>query len=133
MLLPVIFCTSMSATALGLLVATMVRSESQVSAYATILVITMGGVSGCFTPRKWLPDAMREFSLTTPHAWSLMAYEELLCKAAPDPHAGVRVLHHAGRVLSRLLHRRQRAVPVVRMIGTTEPVSVASLGVPWRP
>ncbi|HEV3303032.1 MAG TPA: ABC transporter permease, partial [Planctomycetaceae bacterium] len=43
MLLPVIFCTSMAATALGLLVATMVRSESQVSAYATILVITMGG------------------------------------------------------------------------------------------
>ena len=85
MLLPVILCTSMAATALGLLVATFVRSESQVSAYATILVITMGGVSGCFTPRKWLPDAMREFSLTTPHAWSLMAYEELLSKASPDP------------------------------------------------
>src|SRR5580692_2696035 len=85
LLLPVILCTSMAATALGLLVATCVTSESQVSAYATILVITMGGISGCFTPRKWLPDAMREFSLTTPHAWSLMAYEELLCKAAPDP------------------------------------------------
>jgi ABC-2 type transport system permease protein len=85
MLLPVIFCTSMAATALGLVVATLVRSESQVSAYATILVITMGGISGCFTPRKWLPDAMREFSLTTPHAWSLIAYEELLCKASPDP------------------------------------------------
>jgi ABC-2 type transport system permease protein len=85
MLIPVIFCTSMAATAMGLVVATFVRSESQVSAYATILVITLGGVSGCFTPRKWLPDAMREFSLTTPHAWSLMAYEELLCKAVPDP------------------------------------------------
>jgi ABC-2 type transport system permease protein len=85
MLLPVIFCTSMAATALGLLVATLVRSESQVSAYATILVITMGGISGCFTPRKWLPDAMRDLSLTTPHAWSLMAYDELLCKATPDP------------------------------------------------
>ncbi len=85
MLLPVIFCTSMAATALGLLVATCVTSESQVSAYATILVITMGGISGCFTPRKWLPDAMRELSLTTPHAWSLMAYEELLSKASPDP------------------------------------------------
>ena len=35
--------------------------------------------------RKWLPDAMRELSLTTPHAWSLMAYEELLSKASPDP------------------------------------------------
>jgi ABC-2 type transport system permease protein len=85
LLIPVILCTSMAATALGLLVATFVRSESQVSAYATILVITMGGVSGCFTPRKWLPDAMREFSLTTPHAWSLIAYEELLGKASPDP------------------------------------------------
>ena len=85
MLIPVIFCTSMAATALGLLVATMVHSESQVSAYATILVITMGGISGCFTPRQWLPDAMREFSLTTPHAWSLIAYEELLVKAVPDP------------------------------------------------
>jgi ABC-2 type transport system permease protein len=28
---------------------------------------------------------MRELSLTTPHAWSLMAYEELLSKASPDP------------------------------------------------
>jgi ABC-2 type transport system permease protein len=85
MLIPVIIATSMAATALGLLVATLVRSESQVSAYATILVITMGGISGCFTPRQWLPDAMREFSLTTPHAWSLIAYEELLTKAVPDP------------------------------------------------
>ena len=45
----------------------------------------MGGISGCFTPRQWLPDAMREFSLTTPHAWSLIAYEELLTKAVPNP------------------------------------------------
>jgi ABC-2 type transport system permease protein len=85
MLIPVIVATSMAATALGLLVATLVKSESQVSAYSTILVITMGGISGCFTPRQWLPDAMREFSLTTPHAWSLIAYEELLTKAVPNP------------------------------------------------
>ena len=115
MLLPVIFCTSMAATALGLLVATFVTSESQVSAYATILVITMGGISGCFTPRKWLPDAMRELSLTTPHAWSLMAYEELLSKAVARPADDLRVLHDAGRVFGRLLHRRQRPLPVVRI------------------
>jgi ABC-2 type transport system permease protein len=85
MLLPVILSTSMAATSLGLLIATLVRSESQVSAYSTILVVTMGGISGCFTPRAWLPDAMREFSLSTPHAWSLIAYEELLTKTMPDP------------------------------------------------
>ena len=111
MLIPVIVSTSLAATALGLLVATLVRSESQVSAYATILVITMGGISGCFTPRQWLPDAMREFSLTTPHAWSLIAYDELLTKAVPDP----RVIFESCAMLVRLrgglLHRRQHAFP----------------------
>jgi len=84
MLLPVIFCTSMAATALGLLLATLVRTESQVSAYANIVVITMAGISGCFMPRKWLPAAMQEISLATPHAWSLIAYNQLLAQPVPD-------------------------------------------------
>lgn len=84
MLLPVIFATSLSATGLGLLVATMVRSDSQVSAYATIIVISMAGFSGCFMPRDWLPEAMQTASLATPHAWALMCYEQLLVKETPD-------------------------------------------------
>jgi ABC-2 type transport system permease protein len=50
-LIPVLVCTSLSATALGLLVATLARTESQVAAYATFLVITMAGISGCLMPR----------------------------------------------------------------------------------
>jgi ABC-2 type transport system permease protein len=84
LLLPVIFCTSLAATALGLLLSTIVRTESQVSAYANIVVITMAGISGCFMPRKWLPDAMQEFSLVTPHAWSLIAYNQILAQPIPD-------------------------------------------------
>lgn len=83
LLLPIIFCTSLAATGMGLLVATMVRTDSQVSAYANFLVITMAGISGCFMPRDWLPEMMRTVSLSVPHAWSLVAYHEALTTPAP--------------------------------------------------
>ena len=84
LLIPIIVCTSAAATALGLLVATVVRTDSQVSAYANFLVITMAGISGCFMPRDWLPDVMRTVSLATPHAWALIAYDHVLNARFPE-------------------------------------------------
>jgi len=84
LLLPVIAATSVSATALGLLLATFVRTESQVSAYANFLVITLAGISGCYMPRDWLPEMMQKVSLATPHAWALIAYQQLLTQDHPD-------------------------------------------------
>ena len=56
----------------------MVRTDSQVSAYGNLIVLTMAGISGCFMPRDWLPEMMQTISLATPHAWSLMAYHDAL-------------------------------------------------------
>lgn len=84
MLLPVILTTSISATGLGLLLATIVRTESQVSSYATFLVIVLAGISGCYMPRDWLPELMKNISLGTPHAWALIAYQQLLTHDHPD-------------------------------------------------
>jgi len=84
MLLPVIFATSLSATGLGLLLATIVRTESQVSSYSTFLVIVLAGISGCYMPRDWLPELMQNVSLATPHAWALIAYKELLTNNRPN-------------------------------------------------
>ena len=84
MLLPVLVATSMSATGLGLLVATIVRTESQVTSYSTFLVIVLAGISGCYMPRDWLPELMKNISLATPHAWALIAYQELLTHKNPD-------------------------------------------------
>lgn len=78
LLLPIILSTSLAATALGLMVATLIRTDSQVSAYGNSLVIILAGISGCFMPRDWLPDVMQRISLGTPHAWALMAYDEVL-------------------------------------------------------
>ncbi len=79
----VIAATSLSATGLGLLIATLVRTDSQVSSLGPFVVITMAGISGCFMPREWLPEGMQQLSLATPHAWALMAYDQLL--ATPRP------------------------------------------------
>ena len=84
LLIPIVACTSLSATGMGLLIATLVRTDSQVSAYANFLVITLAGISGCFMPRDWLPEVMQNVSLGTPHAWSLIAYHEALTSSAPD-------------------------------------------------
>ena len=84
LLIPIVACTSLSATGMGLLIATLVRTDSQVSAYANFLVITLAGISGCFMPRDWLPEIMQTMSLATPHAWSLIAYHEALTTQSPD-------------------------------------------------
>ena len=83
LLIPIIVSTSMAATTLGLMVATMVKTDAQVSAYANFVVIVMAGISGCFLPRDWLPDLMKTISLGTPHAWALMGYREVLTTASP--------------------------------------------------
>lgn len=84
LLLPIIVCTSLAATCLGLLLATLVRSESQVSAYGNFIVLLAGAISGCLMPREWLPEPMKKFSLITPHAWALESYREVLRSASPQ-------------------------------------------------
>jgi ABC-2 type transport system permease protein len=87
LLLPVMFCTSAAATALGLMVATLVRTEAQVSAYGNFLVLTMAGISGCMMPRTWQSELMQKVGLITPHAWALIAYDQILNR--PDPELSV--------------------------------------------
>jgi len=84
LLLPVLVCTSIAATSLGLLVATSVRTDAQVSSYANLIVISLAGIGGCFVPREWMPELMRQISVVTPHAWSLIAYFEALTNPQPQ-------------------------------------------------
>lgn len=83
-LIPVILSTSAAATALGLMLAAWVRTDQQVSAFGTSLVLILGGISGCFIPRPWLPDLMKSISLATPHAWALRAFDEVLTRTEVD-------------------------------------------------
>ncbi len=84
MLFPVMFTTSLAATGMGLFVATIVRTDSQVSAYGTFLVLILAGISGCLMPRSWQPEVMQQVGLITPHAWALVAYDQLLGRDTPN-------------------------------------------------
>jgi ABC-2 type transport system permease protein len=93
-LIPIVLGTSLAATSLGLLVATIVRTDQQVSSYTHLVVTSLAGLSGCFLPRDWMPEVMKQVSLATPHAWSLIAYAEALTN--PQPASSVIALHCLG-------------------------------------
>jgi ABC-type multidrug transport system permease subunit len=77
-LLPVVFCTSLAAMGMALLVATLARSEIQVAIAGTLLVLILALVSGCLVPRGLMQDNVKTMTLATPHAWALEAYTQLL-------------------------------------------------------
>ena len=83
-LIPVILCTSLAATSLGLLLATVVHTDQQVSSYGTTLILLLSSVSGCFFPREMFPPLMKRISLFTPHGWALRAFDGVLTQTTVD-------------------------------------------------
>jgi ABC-type multidrug transport system permease subunit len=83
-LLPVVLTTAFAAMGLALFVAAAVRTEMQVAIYGSVLVMALGLASGCLWPREQMPQAARDMSLVTPHAWALDAYQQLLISSDPN-------------------------------------------------
>jgi len=81
-LIPVVLCTSLAATSLGLLLATLVHTDQQVSSYGTTLILVLSSLSGCFFPRDLFPQTMKQISLFTPHGWALKAFDAVLMSQA---------------------------------------------------
>lgn len=84
LLIPIMLCTSCAATALGLMFSTLAKTESQVSSFGNLILLSSAGISGCLVPRAWMPPLSQKISLMTPHAWALDAYGELLTKDIPS-------------------------------------------------
>jgi len=77
-LLPVVFCTSLAAMGLALLVAAVARSEAQVALYGAIPVLLLALIGGCVLPREMMSEQAQQLSFLTPQGWALDAYRELL-------------------------------------------------------
>ena len=84
LLIPIMLCTSAAATSLGLMFSTLAKTESQVSSFGNLILLSSAGISGCLVPRAWMPPTSQKISLFTPHAWALDAYAELLTKEMPQ-------------------------------------------------
>jgi ABC-2 type transport system permease protein len=71
-----------TATGLGVLVAALARTDAQVGAISTILLITLAVLGGCFVPRWVMPEWLQTLGLLTPHAWAVDAYQALMVQGA---------------------------------------------------
>jgi len=84
-LIPVVLATSLAAMGMGVLVASVAKTEAQVAIYGSLLVLVLAGLSGCLMGnRSLMTQTMQEISRVTPLAWSLDAYLQLLANPRPE-------------------------------------------------
>lgn len=80
-MLGITLAASLTATGLGLLLATVER----VAGFGSLLVVTMAALGGVMVPRRVMPHALAELGLLTPHAWALDGYQQVLVRGAGLP------------------------------------------------
>jgi ABC-2 type transport system permease protein len=71
---------SAAANGLGLLVAALGKTESQVNGMSVLLAITLSALGGMMVPAFIMPDLMKTLSLFTPHAWALAGYHDIIIR-----------------------------------------------------
>ena len=67
-------------TGLGVFIAALARTESQVGGIATVLLWTAGVVGGAFIPAFLLGNFLNTIGKVVPHYWALQAYNDLLIR-----------------------------------------------------
>ncbi len=79
-LIVVSICASITANALGLLLAAIAKSEQQLGGLSTLLVLTLAAIGGVMVPRFVMPQFMQSLGVISPHAWALNAYQDILVR-----------------------------------------------------
>lgn len=74
--LALVYC----AVALGLLLASLGRTERQLSGFGAVALLIMGLVGGSMVPRVAMPPAMQVLGLCVPHGWALDGYHDVIVR-----------------------------------------------------
>jgi ABC-2 type transport system permease protein len=69
-----------AATGLGLLVAALGRTESQVDTLSVLLAVSLSALGGMMVPVFVMPKIMQKIALVTPHAWALQGYHDAIVR-----------------------------------------------------
>ncbi|MFD0571411.1 ABC transporter permease [Kitasatospora gansuensis] len=92
-LLPITLALAACAVSLGLLLASIARSEAQVTGIGTAVVLVLAALGGCMVPGVFMPDFMRTVSEFVPQGIALNAYQDILVRGgsldAALPGAGI--------------------------------------------
>ena len=79
-LLLISLVVSLAATGLGLMLSALAKTAEQIGGLGSLLVITLAALGGVMVPRFVMPNFMQTLGLITPHAWALMAYQDILMR-----------------------------------------------------
>ena len=71
---------ALCSTSLGILLAAIARTESQVSGISTLVLWVAGLVGGAFIPAFVLGDFLNTIGKVVPHYWAIQAYTDLMVR-----------------------------------------------------
>ena len=69
-----------AATGLGVLIAALGKTETQVGGLASLLTLTSSAVGGCLMPTSIMPAFLQTLSRFTPHAWAMQGFQDVLVR-----------------------------------------------------
>jgi ABC-2 type transport system permease protein len=72
-----------TAAAFGIVLATACRTEGQLNAISTIVILTMSAIGGSMFPRFFMSETLQKIGLVTFNAWALDGYTKVFWRDAP--------------------------------------------------
>ncbi len=69
-----------ASSCLGMLIAAIFKTDSQISGWSVLLALTLAALGGTMVPLFIMPDIMQNIALITPHAWALTGYHDILVR-----------------------------------------------------
>jgi len=75
-----ILAFSFSITALGMLIAALVRSYAQIDAISTLIIIPLSGLGGAMWPLEIVPAFMQRIALYVPTGWAMRGFHDIITR-----------------------------------------------------
>jgi ABC-2 type transport system permease protein len=72
---------ALASTSLGVFIAALARTESQISGIASVVLWVAGAVAGAFIPQFALGDFLTAIGQVTPHYWAISAYTDVMVRS----------------------------------------------------
>ncbi|MDK2982421.1 MAG: linearmycin/streptolysin transport system permease protein [Chloroflexota bacterium] len=79
-LLVISLALAAAATGLGIMVAALGKTDTQVMGLTSLLTLTMSALGGCLMPTFIMPDFLQKISRAIPHAWAMQAFQDVLVR-----------------------------------------------------
>jgi ABC-2 type transport system permease protein len=82
-----------AATGLGIMVAALGKTDTQVGGLTSLLTLTLSALGGCLMPTYIMPGFLQTLSRFIPHAWAMQGFQDVLVRgyglAGILPEAGI--------------------------------------------